>query len=87
MPIVTALDARTRFGRLIEMAQRSPVTITRNGHPSVVVMSAADYERRRMNAGKRLLAAMNRVAEEAVESGLTEQDWEELLSNSSLDES
>jgi prevent-host-death family protein len=79
MPSLTALDAKNRFGQLIEMAQRSPVTITKNGRPSVVVMSAADYERRRKSAGKRVLAAMDRMAEQAARNGLTEKDLEELL--------
>lgn len=79
MPSISALDAKNRFGQLIEMAQRSPVTITKNGRPSVVVMSAADYERRHKNAGKRVLAAMDRMASEAGRNGLTQKDLEDLL--------
>lgn len=79
MPSFTALDAKNRFGQLIEMAQRAPVTITKNGRPSVVVVSAADYERRRNNAGKRLISAMDRMTAEAAAAGITEQDIDDLL--------
>ena len=81
MPSLTALDAKNRFGQLIEMAQRSPVTITKNGRPSVVVMSAADFERRRQNTGKRVLAAMDRMADEAKKNGLTDKKLAKLLGN------
>jgi len=81
MPSLTALDAKNRFGQLIEMAQRSPVTITKNGRPSVVVMSAADFERRRQNAGKRMLEAMDRLADEATKNGLTDKKLAKLLGN------
>lgn len=79
MSSFTVLDAKNRFGQLIELAQRSPVTITQNGRPSVVVMSAADYERQRRNAGKRVLAAMDRMAAESQGNGLTERELESLL--------
>lgn len=40
----TANQAKTQFGELINKAQREPVSITKNGKPSVVVISAADYQ-------------------------------------------
>lgn len=39
----TANQAKTQFGEMIAKAQREPVSITKNGKPSVVVMSIADY--------------------------------------------
>ncbi|HBT4924906.1 type II toxin-antitoxin system Phd/YefM family antitoxin [Klebsiella pneumoniae] len=39
----TANQAKTQFGEMIARAQREPVSITRNGKPSVVVVSAEDY--------------------------------------------
>ena len=38
-----ANQAKTQFGEMIAKAQREPVSITKNGKPSVVVMSIADY--------------------------------------------
>ena len=47
MQEMTALEAKNRFGQLIDAAQRRPVTVTKNGRAAVVVMSVEDYERRR----------------------------------------
>ena len=81
MTEMTALDAKNRFGRLIELAQRAPVTITKNGRPSVVVMSADAYERRRKAAARRLGEAMDRMAAEAKANGLDEAELEKLLAD------
>ena len=79
MTEMTALDAKNRFGRLMDLAQRAPVTITRNGRPSVVVMSADAYERRRKSAASRLREVMDRMAAEAKAKGLDEAELERLL--------
>lgn len=81
MTEMTALDAKNRFGRLIELAQRAPVTITKNGRPSVVVMSADAYERRRKSAARLLGLAMDRMAAEAKANGLDEATLEKLLAD------
>lgn len=44
-PTVTANEAKARLGAMLEMAQREPVTITRHGRPSAVLLSAVDYEK------------------------------------------
>jgi prevent-host-death family protein len=79
MTEMTALDAKNRFGRLIELVQRAPVTITRNGRPSVVVMSADTYERRRKAAACRLGEVMRQMAAEAKANGLDEAELAKLL--------
>jgi prevent-host-death family protein len=83
MKTITALDAKNRFGELIEAAQRQPVTVTRNGRPSVIVLSAEAYERRRRLARERVLQAMDRSAAYAREQGLTEQKLADLLADDS----
>lgn len=83
MTEMTALDAKNHFGRMIELAQRAPVTITRNGRPSVVVMSADAYEWKRKSAAERLRAALERTRSEAARNGLTEEDLEALLADDS----
>lgn len=40
----TANEAKTQFGDVLNKAQREPVHITKNGRPSVVVVSAEDFE-------------------------------------------
>ncbi len=41
---VSAREAKNRFGKLIDDAQRGPVTIEKNGRPFAVVQSYADFE-------------------------------------------
>jgi prevent-host-death family protein len=44
MDTMTAADAKTNFGVLLDKAQREPVTISKNGRPVAVVMSVTAYE-------------------------------------------
>ncbi len=54
MKSVTGLEAKNGFGAVLEAAQRQPVSITRNGRPSVVMISAESYARRQRMARQRL---------------------------------
>jgi prevent-host-death family protein len=40
---VAALEAKNRFGELLDNAQREPVTIEKHGRAVAVIMSAAEY--------------------------------------------
>lgn len=40
---LSAKDAKTHFGLLLDMAQRHPVTIEKKGRPVVVVLSLHDF--------------------------------------------
>jgi prevent-host-death family protein len=44
MRSMAALDAKNRFGELLDTAQREPVTIEKHGRPVAVVVSAEDYK-------------------------------------------
>ena len=44
METFAAREAKNAFGRLIDTAQREPVTIERNGRPVAVVLSKHDYD-------------------------------------------
>ena len=83
MKVVTALEAKTRFGEVLEAAQRQPVSITRNGRPSVVIISAESYARRRRIARERLLGAMQRAGDHAASQGLNEDRLSQLLADES----
>jgi len=39
MKILTSVEAQNRFGELLDLAQRSPVTVTRRGRPVAFVVS------------------------------------------------
>ena len=42
---MAAKEAKDKFGALLDVARREPVTIARKGRPVVVVLSIEDYER------------------------------------------
>lgn len=83
MKTVTALEAKNRFGEVMEAAQRQPVSITRNGRPSVVMISAESYARRQRVARERLRHTMQRAGEHAVAHGMNEDVLDELLADES----
>jgi prevent-host-death family protein len=83
MQEVTALEAKTRIGQLIDAAQRRPVTFTKNGRAAVVVMSVEDYGRKRQSAAQRLGQIMDQAAKEAAHKDLTEAKLDELLADES----
>lgn len=83
MKIVTALEAKTRFGEVLEAAQRQPISITRNGRPSVVMISAESFARRQRLARDRLQMALNRAGEHAAAQGMTEEALSQLLADES----
>ena len=83
MKTITAIDAKNKFGQLIEAAQRQPVIITKKGRASVVVMSIEDYERRRSRAWKNLVKTMTETGNYAVSQGLTRERLARLLADES----
>ena len=44
MRSIAALQAKNRFGELLDAAQRGPVTIEKHGRPVAVVVSAEEYQ-------------------------------------------
>ena len=83
MKSVTALEAKNRLGEVLEAAQRQPVSITRNGRPSVVMISAESYARRQSMARSRLRQAMQHSGEHAVAQGMNEDVLDQLLADES----
>jgi prevent-host-death family protein len=47
----TVAGAKARLSEVMERAQSSPQTITRNGKPSVVVVSAEEWQRKTVRKG------------------------------------
>jgi prevent-host-death family protein len=79
MRTISSIKAKSRFGRLLDDAQRAPVTVARKGRPTAVVMSAADYERMRGAAWERLFETMAAARGEAAARSLTDGLLDELL--------
>lgn len=44
-PSVSSVEASKAFGRISRQALIAPLTITHHGHDSLVLMSAAEYQR------------------------------------------
>lgn len=86
MKRIPALEAKTRFGEVLDAAQRQPVSITRNGRPSVVILSAESYARRQKMAAERMREAMQRAGwsmrswRAGIEVLMTEATFGELVS-------
>jgi prevent-host-death family protein len=62
----TVAGAKARLSEVIERAQSAPQTITRNGRPSVVVVSAEEWQRK--------IARKGTLAEFLMESPLRAAD-------------
>jgi len=75
------MDAKNRFGQLLEAAQREPVTVTKQGRPTAVMMSVEDYRRIRGAARDRLFDTIRQMQAEAAAAGLTEEVLEKILSD------
>jgi prevent-host-death family protein len=45
MAVVTSAEAQKNFGRYREQALAEPVVVTQYGKPSVVILSASEYQR------------------------------------------
>ncbi len=83
MKTITAIDAKNKFGQLIEAAQRQPIAVTKKGRATVVVMSIEDYERRRKRAWKNLIEIADETGSKAAAEDLTESRLEQLLGDES----
>ena len=81
MKTVTAADAKNRFGQLLDIAQREPVTVTKQGRPAAVMLSVEDYQRIRGAARDRLLDTVRELQAAASAAGLTEEALEGILSD------
>jgi prevent-host-death family protein len=77
MNTLTANDAKTRFGELLDMAQREPVRITRRDRVVGVMVSAQDYEAMRRFYADRLQRTMQETGT------LAEAEAEALLADES----
>lgn len=83
MKTISAIDAKNRFGQLLDAARRTPVTVTKNGRPAAVMLSIEDYERMRGEARRRLLATIERAQDEAAAAGLDQTLLDQLLEDES----
>ena len=81
MQTITANEAKTRFGELIDRVQRGPIQVTRHNRVVGVMVSAEDYHAMRAFYADRLRRSLKESAEEAVAKGLTDEKLEQLLAD------
>ena len=65
MKILTATDAKNRFGELIDMAQAGPVRVQRQGRDVAVVLSPDEFRRLSDAASARISPAVGRLHAES----------------------
>lgn len=83
MLTMTANEAKTHFGQLLDKAQRQPVQVTRHDRVVGVMIGADDYEAMRAYYADRLQQTLHETAEAAAAAGLTEEKLAELLADES----
>jgi prevent-host-death family protein len=81
MKTVAATEAKNWLGTILDEAQREPIVIRRQDRDIAVVLSMADYNRRRAGNVRAFLDLRNEVAAQAVANGLTETRLAELLAD------
>ena len=81
MQTVTANEAKTRFGELIDRVQREPIQVTRRNRVVGVMVSAEDYHAMRAFYADRLRHTLKESAAEAAAKGLTDEKLEQLLAD------
>ena len=81
MKEITAREAKNRFGQLLDAAQRTPVSVTKNGRAVTVMLSTQLYDQLRGSAWDRLASTMDAMGEEASARGLTDAKLEALLAD------
>ena len=65
MKILTATDAKNRFGELIDMAQAGPVRVQRQGRDVAVVLSPEEFRRLSEAASGKVSPAVERLHAES----------------------
>lgn len=65
MKILTATDAKNRFGELIDMAQAGPVRVQRQGRDVAVVLSPEEFRRLSEAASAKVSPAVERLHAES----------------------
>ncbi len=83
MKTITAKEAKNRFGQLLDAAQRTPVSVTKNGRAVTVMLSTELYDQLRGSAWERLATTMDAMGQEASASGLTDAKLDALLADES----
>ncbi len=83
MQIITANEAKTRFGAFLDQVQHEPVAVMRHDRIMGVMVSARDFEAMRAFYANRLQHSLDDAADAAASAGLTPQALDDLLADES----
>ncbi len=80
MQILTSRDVQTRFGAVLDLAKREPITITQYGRPVIVMMSLEEAQQlQSMRAERRFGDFMKTLPTNAVAEQLSDDDITKLV--------
>jgi prevent-host-death family protein len=83
MRTLTANEAKTQFGKFIDLAQREPVRVMRHDRVVGVLVSANDYDAMRQFYANRLQHTLSESSALAEQAGLTPDVLQDLLRDES----
>lgn len=83
MRTMSANEAKTHFGELLDNVQREPVRVMRHNRVVGVMVNSADYEAMRAFYADRLGHSMQQSAAAASAAGLTDAKLDDLLADES----
>jgi PHD/YefM family antitoxin component YafN of YafNO toxin-antitoxin module len=83
MQIMSANEAKTRFGAFLDQAQHEPVGVMRHDRLLGVLVSAQDFEAMRVFYANRLMQTLHASAAAAEQAGMTPDILASLLADES----
>ena len=80
MQTFSSRDVKQKFGTVLDLAKREPITVTQYGRPVVVMMSVDEAKTiERQHAGSRLTAFLRRLPLNPQAEALSAEDIDKLV--------
>ena len=75
MKTIASSDVQSRFGEVLDLAKRDPVTVTQYGRPVVTMMSYEDaQEALRLKAGQTMMDFLKSIEANPAAAALSDED-------------
>lgn len=80
MKTIASSDVQNRFGEVLDLAKRGPITVTQYGRPVVTMMSYEDAQVAiRLNAGQRMMDLLKSIETNPAGAALSEEEVNQLV--------
>ena len=80
MKTIASSLVQSRFGEILDIAKRDPVTVTQYGRPVVTMMSYEDaQEALRLKAGQKMMNLLNSIQANPAAASLSDEDINSLV--------